>query len=221
MTTSLRRQPLFPHPSRSAHHPSPTLPNFLLLLSRSIAPKPQPRRRPTPLPQPRRRRPPLLQPRALSHRRTAAASTLSPSQAAQAAPRSATAVLYNHAHAAADEGGDFHASACLEDLRPGDLFEIQWRKNKDFPYDWWYSVVGHLEPCNANEHLCRCHEDDTIMLEFKHYAAGSRWRQTTVSRKDHREKGDETDGFYGGIRKLQTKDEISTWRRFWPVDVLS
>ncbi|KAE8797746.1 F-box protein [Hordeum vulgare] len=116
---------------------------------------------------------------------------------------------------------DLHASGCLEDLRPGDHFEIQWRKNKDFPYGWWYGVVGHLESCNANEHLCRCHEDDTIMLEFKHYAAGSRWRQTTVSRKDHREKGDETDGFYGGIRKLQTKDEISTWRRFWPVDVLS
>ena len=29
---------------------------------------------------------------------------------------------------------DLHASACLEDLRPGDHFEIQWRKNKDFPY---------------------------------------------------------------------------------------
>uniref|UniRef100_A0A453RTD0 Uncharacterized protein n=1 Tax=Aegilops tauschii subsp. strangulata TaxID=200361 RepID=A0A453RTD0_AEGTS len=50
-------------------------------------------------------RPLLLQPRALSHRCTAAAPTLSPSQAAQAAPRSATAVLYNHAHPAADEGG--------------------------------------------------------------------------------------------------------------------
>lgn len=116
---------------------------------------------------------------------------------------------------------DLHASGCLDGLHPGDHFEIQWRKNKDFPYGWWYGVVGHLESCNANEHLCRCHEDDTIMLEFKHYAAGSRWRQTTVSRKDHREKGDETDGFYGGIRKLKTKDEISTWRRFWPVDVLS
>lgn len=62
---------------------------------------------------------------------------------------------------------------------------------------------------------------DAIVLEFKHYAPGSKWRQTTVSRKDHREKGDETDGFYGGIRKLQTKDEITTWRRFWPVDVLN
>uniref|UniRef100_A0ACD5VW43 Uncharacterized protein n=1 Tax=Avena sativa TaxID=4498 RepID=A0ACD5VW43_AVESA len=117
---------------------------------------------------------------------------------------------------------DLHASGCLDGLHPGDHFEIQWRKNKDFPYGWWYGVVGHLESCNANNgHLCRCHEDDTVMLEFKHYAAGSRWRQTTVSRKDHREKGDETDGFYGGVRKLQTKDEISTWRRFWPVDVLS
>ncbi|TVU34728.1 hypothetical protein EJB05_16576, partial [Eragrostis curvula] len=116
---------------------------------------------------------------------------------------------------------DLHASDCLEDLRPGDHFEIQWRKNKDFPYGWWYGVVGHQESCNANEHLCRCHQDDMIVLEFQHYAPGSRWRQTIVSRKDHREKGDETDGFYGGIRKLQSKDEISTWRRFWPVDVLS
>lgn len=29
---------------------------------------------------------------------------------------------------------DLHVSACLDDLRPGDHFEIQWRKNKDFPY---------------------------------------------------------------------------------------
>ncbi|EES03775.1 F-box protein At2g26850 isoform X2 [Sorghum bicolor] len=116
---------------------------------------------------------------------------------------------------------DLHASDCLEELRPGDHFEIQWRKNKDFPYGWWYGVVGHQESCNGNEHMCRCHQDDMVVLEFQHYAPGSRWRQTTVSRKDHREKGDETDGFYGGIRKLQTKDEISTWRRFWPVDVLN
>ncbi|KAL5220313.1 hypothetical protein ABZP36_025026 [Zizania latifolia] len=116
---------------------------------------------------------------------------------------------------------DLHTSGCLDDLRPGDHFEIQWRKNKDFPYGWWYGVVGHQESCNANEHLCRCHEDDMVVLEFRHYAPGSRWRQTTVSRKDHREKGDETDGFYGGIRKLQTSEEISTWRKFWPVDVLN
>uniref|UniRef100_A0A0A9G2Q6 F-box domain-containing protein n=1 Tax=Arundo donax TaxID=35708 RepID=A0A0A9G2Q6_ARUDO len=59
---------------------------------------------------------------------------------------------------------DLHASDCLEDLRPGDHFEIQWRKNKDFPYGWWYGVVGHQGSCNANEHLCRCHEDGKKIL---------------------------------------------------------
>ena len=29
---------------------------------------------------------------------------------------------------------DLHASGCLDGLHPGDHFEIQWRKNKDFPY---------------------------------------------------------------------------------------
>jgi hypothetical protein len=61
---------------------------------------------------------------------------------------------------------DLHASGCLGDLRPGDHFEIQWRKNKDFPYGWWYGVVGHQETCNANEHLCRCHEDGKDPVYF-------------------------------------------------------
>ncbi|KAJ1686750.1 hypothetical protein LUZ63_018140 [Rhynchospora breviuscula] len=115
---------------------------------------------------------------------------------------------------------DLHISDCLKDLRPGDHFEIQWRKNKEFPYGWWYGVVGHLETCNQTEHFCRCHEDDNVVLEFKQYSRGSRWRQMVISRKDHREKGNETDGFYGGIRKLKTDDEIKMWRRFWPVEVL-
>ncbi|KAF3330692.1 F-box protein [Carex littledalei] len=115
---------------------------------------------------------------------------------------------------------DLHISDCMKDLRPGDHFEIQWRKNKEFPYGWWYGVVGHFETCNETEHFCLCHEDDNVVLEFKQYSRDSRWRQTVVSRKDHREKGNETDGFYGGIRKLKTDEEIKMWRRFWPVDVL-
>lgn len=180
---------------------------------------------------------------------------------------------------------DLHASDCLEELRPGDHFEIQWRKNKDFPYGMYVCV--YFAPLRSSTKLqcwfgsrttarCLCDAPqqaggmaswvtrsratgtsicvaatktvkilylslfsprlvpggpvfqfslpsvaDTVILEFQHYAPGSRWRQTTVGRKDHREKGDETDGFYGGIRKLHTKDEISTWRRFWPVDVLN
>ncbi|XVE95751.1 hypothetical protein REPUB_Repub02eG0126500 [Reevesia pubescens] len=51
---------------------------------------------------------------------------------------------------------DLHISDCLLDLKPGAHIEIQWRRNKEFPYGWWYGVVGHLESCDANENHCRC-----------------------------------------------------------------
>ncbi|KAL6849987.1 hypothetical protein ACP4OV_020614 [Aristida adscensionis] len=115
---------------------------------------------------------------------------------------------------------DLHASECLHELRPGDHIEIQWRRNKEFPYGWWYGVVGHLESCDGNEHFCRCHLSDTVVLEFNQYTPGSRWRQALVNRKDHREEGNEGDGFYGGIRKLCSKDDISKWKQLWPTDIL-
>ncbi|KAL9248322.1 hypothetical protein vseg_021659 [Gypsophila vaccaria] len=111
---------------------------------------------------------------------------------------------------------DLHVSDCLHDLCPGDHIEIQWRRNKEFPYGWWYGVIGHLETCDGNEIYCRCCNNDTIVLEFNQYTPGSRWRKTYVSRKDHREEGNENDGFYGGIRKLYKHDEIATWKRLWP-----
>ncbi|WOL01841.1 F-box protein [Canna indica] len=114
---------------------------------------------------------------------------------------------------------DLHISD-LSDLRPGDHVEIQWRRSKQFPYGWWYGVISHLEPCDGNELYCHCHLSDTVVLEFNQYTPGSRWRQTSISRKYHKEEGNETDGFYGGIRKLQSKDEISKWRELWPTDVL-
>lgn len=116
---------------------------------------------------------------------------------------------------------DLHISDCLHDLRPGDHVEIQWRRNKEFPYGWWYGIVGHIEPCDGSPHFCRCRQSDSVVLEFNQYTPGSRWRQTTISRKDHREEGNENDGFYGGIRKLYKKDEISTWKQLWPVEVLA
>lgn len=61
---------------------------------------------------------------------------------------------------------------------------------------------------------------DIVMLEFNQYTPGSRWRTTTIDRKDHREEGNEADGFYGGIRKLQSNEEISMWRHLWPTDAL-
>jgi len=61
---------------------------------------------------------------------------------------------------------------------------------------------------------------DSVMLEFNHYTPGSRWRQTSINRKDHREEGNEADGFYGGIRKIESENEISIWKRMWPSEVL-
>ncbi|XP_047176106.1 F-box protein At2g26850-like [Vigna umbellata] len=115
---------------------------------------------------------------------------------------------------------DLHISDCLHDLHPGDHVEIQWRRNKEFPYGWWYGVVGHLELCNGNENYCRCHSSDMVVLEFNQYTPDSRWRKTTISRKDHREEGNEADGFYGGIRKLKSEAEISLWKSIWPSETL-
>ncbi|KAJ4979158.1 hypothetical protein NE237_009938 [Protea cynaroides] len=115
---------------------------------------------------------------------------------------------------------DLHASDCLHDLHPGDHIEIQWRRNKEFPYGWWYGVIGHLETCSGNENLCHCHASDTVILEFNQYSPGSRWRRSSVSRKNHQEEGNEADGFYGGIRKLYNKEEITMWKQLWPTEVL-
>ncbi|PKA50514.1 F-box protein [Apostasia shenzhenica] len=115
---------------------------------------------------------------------------------------------------------NLHISDCLSDLHPGDHIEIQWRRNKEFPYGWWYGVVGHLENCKRREHNCLCHKNETIMLEFNQYAPGSRWRGVRVDRKEHREEGNENDGFHGGIRKLRTKEEISAWMQIWSSQAL-
>lgn len=57
---------------------------------------------------------------------------------------------------------------------------------------------------------------DPVILEFTQYTAGSRWRQTMINRKNHREQGNEIEGFYGGIRKLHSKEEITKWKKLWP-----
>lgn len=60
---------------------------------------------------------------------------------------------------------------------------------------------------------------ETVVLKFNQYTVGSRWRRTMVMR-DHKEEGNEEDGFYGGIRKLNCKEEIAMWKRHWPCSIL-
>ncbi|KAL1208881.1 F-box protein [Cardamine amara subsp. amara] len=113
-----------------------------------------------------------------------------------------------------------HVSDSLKDLKPGDHIEIQWRRNTVFPYGWWYSVIGHLESCDGNLGNCHCHISDMVVLEFKQYTIGSRWRIMMINRRDHKEKGNEEDGFYGGIRKLNCKEDIKMWKLLWPSSIL-
>lgn len=115
---------------------------------------------------------------------------------------------------------ELHVSDCLNELRPGHHVEVQWRRNKGFPYGWWYGVVGHLDMCHRESWHCRCHLDDTLWLEFNQYTPGSRWRRAALNRKTHTEEGNEAEGFYGGVRKLCSKGEISMWKQLWPNESL-
>ncbi|KAF8403669.1 hypothetical protein HHK36_011773 [Tetracentron sinense] len=136
---------------------------------------------------------------------------------------------------------DLHASDCLNDLSPGDHIEVQWRKNKEFPYgvffkpypsrlsdvggmvSWatWNRVTGMRITATViivvNPIMYVVY---TVILEFDQYTPGSRWRRMTINRKNHQEEGNESGGFYGGIRKLYSKEEISMWKRLWPIEVL-
>ncbi|CAN6823010.1 hypothetical protein Bca4012_028501 [Brassica carinata] len=117
------------------------------------------------------------------------------------------------------ESRDLHVSDCLQGLRPGDHFEIQWRRTKEFPYGWWFGVVGHLQNCVGEEN-CRCVSDENVVMEFRQFRPESPWKTTVLNRKDHRETGNEVSGFYGGVKKLGTEEEVSTWKRLWPSQVL-
>ncbi|KAJ7549760.1 hypothetical protein O6H91_07G067300 [Diphasiastrum complanatum] len=113
-----------------------------------------------------------------------------------------------------------HFTECLDELQPGDHVEVQWRRNKEFPYGWWYAVVGHNDGCDRSNQLCQCHLDDTICLEFNQYTHWSRWRRAAIVRKSHHEVGNEAEGFYGGIRKLKKKEDILIWAQLWPTEKL-
>lgn len=61
---------------------------------------------------------------------------------------------------------------------------------------------------------------DKVVLEFKQYDLGSPWRETTIWRKNHGEIGDGVNGYYGGIRKISNKHEISLWQQHWPTEAM-
>lgn len=112
---------------------------------------------------------------------------------------------------------ELHIPDIAEEFRPGDHIEVQWKRCQYFPYGWWYGIVGHSTNCTGDDKACKCHLDaDVLWLEFRQYTRGSRWRQVPIKRRRTREDSNGLDGFYGGIRKLYSEDEISTWLELWP-----
>lgn len=106
---------------------------------------------------------------------------------------------------------DFYMSNCLNDLKPGDYIEIQRRKRKELPYDWWFAVVGHLESCDENVNHCGCQYSDMLVVEFKQYNQQSRFRRTMLNRNVYEEQKGHRFFWFGGIKKLDKEEEIQRW----------
>lgn len=46
---------------------------------------------------------------------------------------------------------DLHVSECLNELQPGDHVEIQWRRNKEFPYGIFHIIVQNASVLSISE----------------------------------------------------------------------
>ncbi|KAF7819128.1 F-box protein [Senna tora] len=113
-----------------------------------------------------------------------------------------------------------HVSCDLHNLHPGDHIEIQFRaNNRQTPFDWWYAVVGHLDTCDKKQNQCGCDCDQSemVVVEFKHGYAypGTQTRRLVLKRSNNGEEDDGRGYFYGGIRKIQSEQEIDTWNRLF------
>ncbi|XP_027934575.1 F-box protein At2g32560-like [Vigna unguiculata] len=102
-----------------------------------------------------------------------------------------------------------HVSHSLQNLKPEDHIEIQWRPNAQSPYDWFYGVIGHLESCNEN--CCECVYSDTLIVEFRQFPKVSNLRRIKLCRRKKEDQNDGIGGYCGGIRKLENEDEIKKW----------
>ncbi|KAK4259673.1 hypothetical protein QN277_005981 [Acacia crassicarpa] len=109
----------------------------------------------------------------------------------------------------------YASNSIIHDLKPGDHIEIQWRHSLQYPFDWWYALISHVDTCDGRGSACRCHDNDQLVLEFIEYPIESYWRRAVLSRKVacYKEQGNQRFGFYGGIRKIQTQDEIARWNK--------
>lgn len=59
---------------------------------------------------------------------------------------------------------------------------------------------------------------ETLVVEFRQYPHGASMRQAKLPRHNNGEQGGNQIGFYGGIRKLHSEEEIEKWKVLLPYD---
>ncbi|CAJ1915214.1 unnamed protein product [Sphenostylis stenocarpa] len=109
---------------------------------------------------------------------------------------------------------EFYMSNCMNDLKPGDQIEIQMKRRKESPYNWWYAVIGHLETCDQDVNHCRCQYSDKLVVEFKQYQSASRNKRSVLNRNRYEERVSLL-RWFGGIRKLDKEEEIEKWTKLF------
>ncbi|XP_057718601.1 F-box protein At2g26850-like isoform X2 [Arachis stenosperma] len=110
-------------------------------------------------------------------------------------------------------------SDSLHHLRPGDHIEIQWKASTEVPYDWWYAEIGHMDSCKENDYCCGCQHSgkkEMLVVEFKQYHVESGMRKAKLQRNKNGQQCENQCGIYGGIRKLQSEEEIHKWKQLFP-----
>ncbi|XP_054796962.1 F-box protein At2g26850-like [Prosopis cineraria] len=107
------------------------------------------------------------------------------------------------------------------DLKPGDHVEVQMRKGSRI-YDWYYGVIGHLESCDEdrNDH-CSCQHSETLVVVFKlQLGDHSRSKSILMNRQMNGEQKARL-WRYGGIRKLESLEDIRSWNTEYPMQFKS
>ncbi|KAF7819127.1 F-box protein [Senna tora] len=108
-----------------------------------------------------------------------------------------------------------HVSCDLHNLKTGDHIEIQFRANKQTPYDWWFGVIGHLDTCDKKQNQCGCDQSEMLVVEVKLGYPRMQVKRLLLKRNNHGEQDDGKGRLYGGIRKIQSEQEIDTWMRLF------
>lgn len=94
----------------------------------------------------------------------------------------------------------------MDEIKPGQPVELQWKMQPRSPFGWWYGV---LESFSGEG------EDAIAHLSFPHFPVGSRWYYLTVPIGKDSQVHCAMGGYSGGIRAV-SDTEKQRWMEFFP-----